>query len=99
MMPTISHSPTRSETLLRARTPPKTMLRSTTSSTDIGDLHLLDLPRVSVEPLAQQPLAHRCDLLTDPSRVQRQGQQQQQRANDKPHEIDRQRELVLEEPP
>src|SRR5688500_828695 len=85
MIPTISHSPARRLTPWSALMPPKWMLRSLTSSTDIGHLHLADRARVPVEAVAGQPAADRGDLLADPARVERQREQQQDRAH---HERD-----------
>src|SRR5688572_24025518 len=82
MMPTISHSPIVIVTSEFARTPPKAMLAWLTSSTDIGDEHLPQSAVLDVELVSQEPLGDRTDLLADAAREQREGEQQQQGAED-----------------
>src|SRR4028119_1149417 len=104
MMPTISHSPTARLTSLAACTPPKRMEQLRTSSTDIGDLHLLGTVVVQVEPVPREPALERTDLLPDPAREADEGQDEQQRPDDERGQLGRQlswrrdrRDRVLDE--
>src|SRR5438309_262433 len=98
MMPTISHSPACSVTFCNALTPPKWMLTSSTSSTDIADLHLLHRTSVDVEPAAKQPLPDWRDLLADTAREPGDRQQQQNRADNNPDEVLWQPDRSLDKP-
>src|SRR5215204_3448645 len=80
--PTISPSPMATLTSRLACTPPKRIDRSRVSSTDIGDLHLLQPAVVAVEAMAGHPALHRADLLADPAGELDQVDQQQERADD-----------------
>src|SRR5687768_10197261 len=98
MMPTISHSPTCSWTSARACTPPKRMETESISSTDIGDLHLLLGAGVDVEAAAEQPAPHGRDLLAQPTREHREGEEQEERSDHQRHELRRELHRVGEEP-
>src|SRR5688572_8598953 len=91
MTPTISHSPTAIDTSRAACTPPKRIEQLRVSSTDIGDLHLLVAAVVRIEPVAAEPAEERAQLLAEPARVQREGQQQEQRAEHERRDLGRQR--------
>src|SRR5829696_1170065 len=91
MMPTISYSPMAMLTSRLACTPPKRIERSYASSTDIGDLHLLQPSIVDVEPVSRHPADDRAQLLPDASGELDQGQQQQERADDERGDLERQR--------
>src|SRR4051794_29712191 len=82
MMPTISHSSARIDTPDRALMPPKRMDTSRVSSTDIADHHLLLAPVVQIEPVPAEPPADRSQLLGDAARVEREGEEQEQRTDD-----------------
>src|SRR5688572_5593244 len=76
MIPTISHSDTATDTSRFACTPPKRMDTSTVSSTDIGDLHLLQPAVVGVEAAPAEPADDGTDLLADAAGERRQVEQQ-----------------------
>src|SRR4051794_9777838 len=83
--PTISNSLTSSETSSSACSPPNRIDRSRTSSTDTGALHSARpgvLVAVQREPPAGQPAGQRRELLPDAARVQDDGEQQEQRADE-----------------
>src|SRR3954452_16836082 len=83
MRPTISKSLTSSVTSCSACSPPNRMDRSRTSSTDTGALHSArtGVSRVVVqgERVARQPTCQRPQLRAQPTRVEDQRLQQQQR--------------------
>src|SRR3954452_1833021 len=80
--PTISPSPMATLTSRLACTPPKRIDRSRVSSTDIGDLHLLQPTVVTIEAVAGHPALHRTDLLTDAAGELDQVDQQQEGSDD-----------------
>src|SRR5215216_5674511 len=80
--PTISHSPTETLTSRLACTPPNRMDRSYASSTDIGDLHLLQAAIMQVEAVSAHPALDRANLLADAARKLDQVEQQEERPDD-----------------
>src|SRR3954453_22875414 len=84
--PTISHSSTERFRLSIAVRPPKRMVRSRTSSTDIAALHGADacaaVRVVQRELVAGEPAAERPDDLTETARVEDHGLQEQHRADE-----------------
>src|SRR5438270_12790058 len=82
--PTISHSSTVRLSPSIAVRPPKRMVRSRTSSTDTAALHRSDAAAVRVvqgERVAGEPPRERPDDLTETTRVEHHGLQQQHRAD------------------
>src|SRR4051794_21301792 len=82
MAPTISPSPMATLTSRLACTPPKRIDRARVSSTDIGDLHLLQPAVVAIEAVAGHPALQRADLLADAAGELDQVDQQQERSDD-----------------
>src|SRR6185436_160997 len=80
--PTISYSSTAMLTSRLAWTPPKRMDSSWASSTDIGDLHLLQPSVVEVEAMPGHPPLDRSDLLADAARELDQVDQEEQGSDD-----------------
>src|SRR4051812_15906177 len=84
--PTISHSSTRRSRLSIAVRPPKRMVRSRTSSTDIAALHRADagtdIGVVQRERVTGEPARERTDDLPETARIHDHGLQQQRRADD-----------------
>src|SRR5579884_1842856 len=82
MRPTISHSPTDSDRDERACSPPKRMETSRSSRTATGTLPVAGGPVVGPgEVAAPQPGHERGDAGVDATRVDRQGDQQQEGAD------------------
>src|SRR6266545_7471797 len=80
--PTISPWPMAMLTSRLACTPPKRIDTSRVSSTDIGDLHLLQPAVVRVEAMTRHPALQRAGLLADPAGEPDQVDQQEQRPDD-----------------
>src|SRR5688572_102300 len=90
MMPTISHSATATDTSRLACTPPNLIETWRASSTDIGDLHLLQAPVAGVEAAPAEPAHDGPDLLADAAGEARQVEQQEERADDERSDLRRQ---------
>src|ERR1041384_7493796 len=89
MTPTISHSPTEMLTSVLANTPPNRIETLRVSSTDIGDLHLLQPTVLQVELLAAEPAHDRTDLLADPTREEDERDQQEDRPDHERRDLGR----------